>query len=104
MDRIGRHRPKWFIQKWRKRKGLTQEELADRIETTKSVISEIESGDKRLHDDHVGPIAFALGVEVSDLLYDPDMPTPTEIFRMATPDQQREILEFAKFVMSRKRA
>ncbi len=68
---------------------------------TKSMISEIESGKKRLHDDHVAALAFAFGVEPGDLLKDPKAPTPNELLKNASPEQARQIREFADFVLKR---
>lgn len=101
MDRIGRFRPHWHVREWRDFRGLTQEQLAERSDMTKSMISEIESGKKRLHDDHVAALSFALGIEPSDLLRNPNAPSPSDLLRGASPDQERQIREFADFVLKR---
>ena len=48
------------IRKIRKRRGLTQAELAERIMTVKSDISDIENGRKKISIDRLGDIAIAL--------------------------------------------
>jgi len=112
MDRIGSKRPRWFVKEWREYRGWTQEFLADRAEMTKSMISEIESGKKRLHDDLLGPLAFAFGIEVSDLLTNPNAPSrnellkageaPRKIFeavRDVSPEKQAEVLRWVTVIL-----
>jgi transcriptional regulator with XRE-family HTH domain len=103
MDRIGKFRPRWRIREWRDHRGLTQEQLAERANMTKSMISEIESGKKRLHDDHIAALSFALGVEEpGDLLRNPRTPTPDDLLRGASPEQRQEITDFVEFIMRRR--
>lgn len=71
MGKIERFRPHWRIREWRDKSGLTQEQLAERAGMTKSMISEIESGKKRLHDDHVMALAAAFAIGPEMLLLDP---------------------------------
>jgi transcriptional regulator with XRE-family HTH domain len=97
MERIGPKRPHWFIREWREHRRWTQEELADRAEMTKSMISEFESGKKRLNDDHVGMFCMVFGIEPQDLLRAPSGPDPIErMLRHAAPkkrDQAARIIE-----------
>lgn len=64
----GRARHRWYLREWRKHRGLTIERLAELIETTKSVVSELEVGKKRYNQDHLEKLADALGCEPADLL------------------------------------
>jgi len=102
MDRIRLNRPRWLVKEWREHRSLTQEQLADRSEMTKSMISEIENGKKRLHDDHIAALCFALGIETEDLLRHPKAPTPTDLLRTATPEQEKQIMDFAAFVLGKR--
>lgn len=101
MDRIGRHSPSWKVREWREHRRLTQEQLAERAEMTKSMISEIENGKKRLHDGHIAALCFALGIETEQLLKDPMAPTREDLLRNASPDQARQIIDFAKFILGK---
>ncbi len=56
------------IRKYRKESGLTQEQLADKINVTKSRISNWEQGINRPYADIIGNICRALNVSPSDLL------------------------------------
>jgi transcriptional regulator with XRE-family HTH domain len=79
-----------FLREWRKSAGLTQQALADRLGTTKSVISELETGAARWHRDHLTEIAFAIGCEPEDLLK--PGPQPLEPIRLVwekIPEESR---------------
>lgn len=56
------------IRKYRKESGLTQEQLAERINITKSRVSNWEQGINRPDADILGAICRALNVSPSDLL------------------------------------
>lgn len=64
-------RPTWHVREWRERRQLTQEQLADLAGMTKSMISEFESGKKRLNDDHIAAFCAAFRVEPAELLAGP---------------------------------
>lgn len=55
------------IEKYRKIRGMTQKELADKISISRSFISQIESGISNPSDDTLKKIANELGVSVTDL-------------------------------------
>jgi transcriptional regulator with XRE-family HTH domain len=72
-----RERQRWFLKEWRTHRGLTQQQLADRLETTKSVISALENGKQRWNQDLVELAAEALNCEPADLIVrDPTAPEP----------------------------
>lgn len=56
------------IRKYRKESGLTQEQLAERINVTKNRVSNWEQGINRPDADIIGNICRALNVSPSDLL------------------------------------
>lgn len=55
------------IEKYRKIRGLTQKELADKVLISRSFISQIESGISNPSDETLQKIAEVLGVSVTDL-------------------------------------
>ncbi len=59
------------VHAWRKRRGLTQTELARFGGTNQPNISDIETADANVTIDRLGKLAAALGVTVADLLFDP---------------------------------
>jgi transcriptional regulator with XRE-family HTH domain len=62
---------KLFLKEWRKAKGLTQERLAARLETTAATISRIETGEINYTRESLESLAAALDIEPADLLRDP---------------------------------
>lgn len=61
------------LKAWRKHRRLTQEELAERVGTTKAVISNLETGSRGLSDKWLRKLAPALGTTPGFLLdYSPD--------------------------------
>lgn len=68
--RIGNpaRRRRHFIKEWREYRGLTQEQLAERVNTTKTTISRLEDLKQGYTQDGLDAIADALGAHVADLL------------------------------------
>ena len=63
----------WHLRAWRKRAGLSQEALAERAETSKGYLSDLESGKRPVPPGRlVERIASALGVQPADLFRDPN--------------------------------
>ncbi len=71
------------IRELREAAGLTQQNLADRIQVSKVTISELERDKMRLDIHYMRRISRALGVLPADLLQDVDNP-----HRLSTEEQQ----------------
>lgn len=86
-----------FIREWRKYRGLTQEQLADRIEQTSGGISQLENGLINYTQPTLEALAVALNCEPGDLLSrDPALDDALyelqKILRLASgPDQQKAL-------------
>jgi len=63
-----RKRRRTFIRQWREYRGLTQDQLADRLETSKASISRIEAGDQAYTQDFLEACAEALMTDPASLL------------------------------------
>lgn len=89
---MSEHRiPRLYLREWRKVRGLTQDALAERLNTSKSVISELESGKARWNRDHLADLAFALACEPEELLV--PGPQPLEPIRLVweqIPEESRQ--------------
>lgn len=91
VTRIGPKRPvKLYIAEWREYRGLTQEQLAGRIGSTKSSISRWETGERDLTLGALGAIAEALQCEVADLYRDPNRPSADALLRDADEPTRRQ--------------
>jgi transcriptional regulator with XRE-family HTH domain len=53
----------------RKAKGLTQEDICERLNVTQASVSHWENGQNRPHSKYLAPLAALLGVTVEELEY-----------------------------------
>jgi transcriptional regulator with XRE-family HTH domain len=91
--RIGSRRPvRLFLAEWRESRGLTQQQLADRLETSDVTVSRWETGKRKPDDDVKSAIAWVLGIEVVDLYRHPDQPSADALLRGAPPDTIDQVL------------
>lgn len=58
------------IAKWRKRRGFTQRELAEKMRISEDYMSMIERGKRKPHMRVVAQIGFILEIELRELLED----------------------------------
>ena len=100
MPRVGnpKNRLRHFIREWRQYRGLTQEKLADRLETTKANISRIENLKQGYTQDFLDACADALRTDTASLIMrDPTDPEGMwSIWEQAKPAERRQIVEIAK--------
>lgn len=99
-------RRRHFIKEWRLHRGLTQEQLAGRIESSISTISQLESGKQGYSQALLEELAEALMCEPWDLLnVDPskegDVVDFTSLLKRASPEDRDAIISFAKGRLSR---
>jgi transcriptional regulator with XRE-family HTH domain len=73
--------PKLFIAEWREHRHLTQQQLADRIDSTKGTISRWENGERDVTVNALAALADALDCEVTDLYRSPDRPSADDLLR-----------------------
>ena len=59
---------KHYLKQWREFREMGQEELAERVDTTKSVISLLENGKRGLSDKWLRRLAEALGTRPGHIL------------------------------------
>jgi transcriptional regulator with XRE-family HTH domain len=85
---------------WRKKKGLTQQQLADRLPigedgkpTGKDQISRWENSKRGMTMEVQVALAEALNLDTpGDLFRDPNMPSADDLLRRANPEQRIRIL------------
>jgi len=103
VTRIGPKTPRRnFLAKWRQKRELTQEQLADRVGTYKAQISNWEGGKRSLSFDVQTALAEALDIEPQDLFRDPDRPSADELLRNASPQVLNEAIEIIKVLVARR--
>jgi transcriptional regulator with XRE-family HTH domain len=99
--RIGPKNPskmRVFLREWRDYLGLTQEEIANRIGTTKGTISRMEGSSREPNLGYLAAFAEAVDRDVADLFRDPARPSRDELLRNASPEQLRQAIELIQSV------
>ena len=97
MDRIGSRRAvRWYVREHRDRRGLTQEQLAERLNTNKGQVSKLETGAQRMNDDWAGRIAEALNIEPWELMRHPDAPDPADLLSGLLEQDKERVRQFAE--------
>lgn len=83
---------KTFMREWREFRGLSIEDVADLIKTSKGYLSDLERGVRRYNQTKLEQIARALNCAPGDLLsYDPNMLEPIAHLwaRLSPEDRER---------------
>lgn len=89
--RIGPREPfRHYLREWREYRHLTQQQLADRLDTGKDQISRWESGKRGMSAEVIAALSEALDITPADLFRDPNQPSADELLRAATPEQRRQ--------------
>lgn len=85
--RIGPKLPfRYYIAEWRESRGLTQEQLAGRLDTTSVTVSRWETGKRRPDLDALAALAEALDCAITDLARHPDTPSADALLRGQPPE------------------
>lgn len=90
-----------YLREWLDKRGLTAEQLAGRLDTSKSVVSKLINGKQRYNHDWLERIAYALDCDVPDLYRDPLRPSREDLLRQASPEQMDQIISFAEYIISK---
>lgn len=91
-----------FVREWRKHRGLSQEDLAEKIGVTHGAISQLENGIINYTQPMIEALAFALACEPRDLVgRPPDADWGIDhIMARATPDQRRQLRAIALTIVN----
>ncbi len=89
-----------FIRQWREHRGLTLEQLAERVEMTPSYLSMFERGQRGYTQNTLEALAEALQTDAASLLMrDPtDEEAVWSIWDAAKPGERRMIVDIAKTI------
>jgi len=90
------------LRAWREHRGLSQNELADMVDTTQSQITHLENGERALSAKWLRKLAKALRTTPGHLLdHDPrNLPTDiVDIWLDADPDERRQLIDMAKVIV-----
>ncbi len=93
-----------YFKEWREHKGWTQQELADRMETTKQTVSRVESGERDWSKGYLEAFSFVIGCpRPEDPITRPPGAAITldDMLRNAPPEVRKEIIDFANFKLQK---
>lgn len=90
-------KPRYYFREWRKKRQMTQEELAELVGVTPPSISQLERGLQGFSDSTLEALAVALGCSPGDLLMrnplDEDAPWSIwDSVKQSPPDTRRAIV------------
>jgi transcriptional regulator with XRE-family HTH domain len=92
-----------FFREWRDYRGLTQEQLAERLGTTKGAVSKIENGTSRYNQSSLEAWAEALSCEPADLISRPppsrdaqSRPSIEDLLKDASPALKNAVITILK--------
>lgn len=97
-------RRRHFIKEWREHRGLSQEQLAERIDRSRGLISQLESYTTNYTAETLDALAVALNCEPWDLLnVDPKKEGRVidilDLLRQATPDQRERAIGYIEGIV-----
>jgi transcriptional regulator with XRE-family HTH domain len=78
-----------YLAEWLESRKMTAEELADKMQTAKSVISKLMNGRQRYNQDWLEQIAFWLKCDVAQLYRPPLDPTAEELLSQLSPTRKK---------------
>lgn len=93
---------KTYFKEWRLYRGITQDVLAERLDTTKSAVSKIENGTSRYNQFSLEAWANALSCDPGDLISRPpparaaQEPSISELIEKASPEARALVHQFLK--------
>lgn len=82
-----------YLRDWLAYRSLSADQLAGRMDTSKSVVSKLINGQQRYNQDWLERIAFALNCDVPDLYRPPNAPTANELLSQMPPELQETALK-----------
>lgn len=85
------NQPRLFLKEWREAKGLTQQQIADRIGTDTGQVSRVETGKRKANQSWVFGYASALGITPEQLYRPPGAPSLDDMVRNAPESLRRQI-------------
>ena len=91
-----RHPSKLYLQEWLRKNDTTAEGLADRLNTSKSVISKLANGKQQYTQEWLERIAYVFNCAPTALLRDPNIESADEIISKLSPSAKERALKVLK--------
>ena len=87
-----------FIKEGRQKLGLSQAELAERMDTTEATVSRKENSKRGLSLEDLNWFAAGLSIDPFDLLRHPDQPSPEALLRAVDEPTKEVVLRMLRGV------
>lgn len=87
---------KLYLHAWLSKKEITAESLAEKLNTSKSVISKLANGRQQYTQEWLERMAFVFECEPTALLRDPEIESADEIVSKLSPEAQRRAIKVLK--------
>lgn len=98
--RIGPRMPvRAYIMQWREAKGLTQQQLGDRLGVDKGTISRWENAERIPNLNVLGAICEALDIQPWAIYRMPGTKSPEDMLAIASEPVRREAAEYIEFLL-----
>lgn len=82
-----------YFREWRESKNWTQQELADRLETTAATVSRVEKGERDWGKGYLEAFAFVVGCEPADpITRPPGQVSADELLRNVSPELRNQAI------------
>lgn len=99
VPRIGPRRPRRiYLAEWRVDRGLSQQQLGDRLGVTDMTVSRWERATSLLNTNVMAAIAEALNIEPTDLYRHPDQPSADELLRDQPPEVRQQAINLIRAI------
>lgn len=102
VTRIGPKKPvRHYLREWRETRGLTQQQLADRVGTGKDQISRWENSKRGVSTDVLAALAEGLNITTADVFRDPKQPSVDALLAKADPKLRAGAVELVSVYLKR---
>lgn len=107
--RAQKRQPRHYVKQWREYRDLTQEQLAERVDRSRGLISQIESGLTELTEEMVFALADAMRCTPGDILevnplVEGDVVDISDILRGQPADVRAEALGYIRGLVAGRKA
>lgn len=88
-----------YFREWREARGLTQEQVAERLNTTKATVSRMENNRSQYNRGYVEALADALQVSPDQLFRHPDTPSIDSLLEKVSPEDRARVVSVVQALL-----
>ena len=91
-----RHGHRHYLREWREKRGLLQDQLAQMVGSSASVISRFETGERHMKLEMQFKLMAALNIKPQQFFFHPDDTDLDALLARASPEIRAQIVKLAK--------